>query len=83
MLSLRFANAGALKRVSFRITFCPSNDCSLTFCIRREITRLALQARDAKISELQHRVNTLEAELETEKAIVKHLRWEKSAERDL
>jgi hypothetical protein len=44
---------------------------------RREISRLALKARDAKISELQHRVTTLEADLETERAIVKHLRWER------
>jgi hypothetical protein len=38
---------------------------------------LALKAKDAKIAELQHRIDTLEAELETERAIVKHLRWEK------
>ena len=43
----------------------------------REISRLAIKAKDAKIAELQHRLNTLEAELETERAIVKHLRWEK------
>lgn len=40
----------------------------------REISRLALKAREAKIKELQHRVQTLDAELETERAIVKHLR---------
>jgi hypothetical protein len=43
---------------------------------RREISRLALKAKDAKIAELQHRIETLQAELETERAIVKHLRWE-------
>jgi hypothetical protein len=42
----------------------------------REISRLALKARDAKIAELQRRIDTLEAELETERAIVRHLRWE-------
>ncbi|QDS68105.1 hypothetical protein FKW77_010145 [Venturia effusa] len=40
----------------------------------REISRLALTAREAKIAELQHRINTLDAELNTERAIVKHLR---------
>lgn len=42
----------------------------------REISRLAIKAKDAKITELQHRAATLEAELEAEKAIVEHLRWE-------
>ncbi|KAF2462994.1 uncharacterized protein BDR25DRAFT_246763 [Lindgomyces ingoldianus] len=42
----------------------------------REYTRLTLKAKDAKITELQHRVTTLEAELEAEKALVKHLRWQ-------
>jgi hypothetical protein len=40
----------------------------------REISRLALRAREAKISELQLRIQTLDAELATERAIVKHLR---------
>ncbi|KAF2436524.1 hypothetical protein EJ08DRAFT_691686 [Tothia fuscella] len=40
----------------------------------REVSRLALHARDAKIVELQHRVKTLEAELETQNAVVKYLR---------
>jgi len=42
----------------------------------REVSRLAIKAKDAKITELQHRVATLEAELEAEKALVEHLRWE-------
>ncbi|KAE9985099.1 hypothetical protein EG328_007870 [Venturia inaequalis] len=40
----------------------------------REIARLALTAREAKVAELEHRINTLGAELNTERAIVKHLR---------
>ena len=40
----------------------------------REISRLALKAREAKIAELQMRIQTLDAELATERAIVKHLR---------
>lgn len=42
----------------------------------REISQLALKAREAKIEELKSRIATLEAELETEKAVVRHLRWE-------
>jgi len=42
----------------------------------REISQLALKARDAKIEELKGRIATLEAELETEKAVVRHLMWE-------
>ena len=42
----------------------------------REISQLALKARDAKIEELKCRIATLEAELETQRAVVKHLMWE-------
>ncbi|USP77271.1 hypothetical protein yc1106_04545 [Curvularia clavata] len=42
----------------------------------REVTRLTVKAKDAKITELTYRVSTLEAELEAEKAMVKHLQWE-------
>lgn len=42
----------------------------------REISQLALKARDAKIEELNNKIATLEAELETERAVVRHLRWE-------
>jgi hypothetical protein len=44
---------------------------------RREISRLALKAKDASAVELSKRIDTLEAELETERALVRHLRWEK------
>ncbi|EON64191.1 hypothetical protein W97_03421 [Coniosporium apollinis CBS 100218] len=46
----------------------------------REISRLAIKAKEARIAELELRVATLEAELETEKAIAQHLRWEKENE---
>lgn len=46
----------------------------------KEITQLALRARDAKIEELKRRIGTLEAELETERAVVRHLRWETEAQ---
>ncbi|KAF1986214.1 hypothetical protein K402DRAFT_92560 [Aulographum hederae CBS 113979] len=39
------------------------------------ISRLSLAAKDARIQELQLRVTTLEAELETEKAVVDDLKW--------
>lgn len=46
----------------------------------KEISQLALRARDAKIEELKRRIGTLEAELETERAVVQHLRWEMEAQ---
>lgn len=46
----------------------------------KEITQLALKVRDAKIDELRSRIGTLEAELETERAVIRHLRWEEQGE---
>ncbi|KAI8940134.1 hypothetical protein NX059_003847 [Plenodomus lindquistii] len=42
----------------------------------RDVIRTTVKAKDAKITELNFRINTLEAELEAERAIVKHLQWE-------
>lgn len=42
----------------------------------RDVIRSTVKARDARITELTYRVSTLEAELEAEKALVKHLKWE-------
>ncbi|KAF2806101.1 uncharacterized protein BDZ99DRAFT_395221 [Mytilinidion resinicola] len=47
----------------------------------REISRLAIKAKDSKITELGLRISTLEAELETEKALVQHFKWK--ADNDL
>jgi hypothetical protein len=44
----------------------------------RDVIRSTVKAKDAKITELAYRVSTLEAELEAEKAMVKHLQWEAS-----
>ncbi|KAJ8117251.1 hypothetical protein OPT61_g1506 [Boeremia exigua] len=49
----------------------------------REIARSSIKARDAKITELSYRISTLEAELEAEKALVKHLQWEVETGEDL
>lgn len=46
----------------------------------RDVIRSTVKAKDAKITELTYRVNTLEAELEAEKAMVKHLQWEAGAQ---
>jgi hypothetical protein len=46
----------------------------------RDITRKALIAKDSKITELEHRIKTLEAELDTERAIISYLRSEKAGE---
>lgn len=43
----------------------------------RDLSRLALKAKDAKVTELQHRISTLEADLELERGIVQQLRWER------
>ncbi|KAJ4325146.1 hypothetical protein N0V94_000860 [Neodidymelliopsis sp. IMI 364377] len=46
----------------------------------RDVARTTIKARDAKITELIYRISTLEAELEAEKAMVKHLQWEAQPE---
>jgi hypothetical protein len=42
----------------------------------RDVIRLTVKAREAKIAEFTYRISTLEAELEAEKAMVEHLQWE-------
>lgn len=41
----------------------------------RDVTRSTIKARDAKVTELSYRISTLEAELEAERAVVRHLQW--------
>ena len=41
----------------------------------REVARASIAAKTAKVTELTYRINTLEAELEAEKAKVNHLQW--------
>jgi len=48
----------------------------------RDVSRSTVKAKEAKITELTYRINTLEAELEAEKAMVKHLQWEAQHESD-
>lgn len=43
----------------------------------RDISRLALKARDAKVAELQAKIQSLEAEREVDKSVIRTLRWEK------
>lgn len=42
----------------------------------RDISRLALKARDAKLAELQAKIQSLEAEREVDKSVIRTLRWE-------
>lgn len=42
----------------------------------RDVLRTTLKARDAKITELEYRIRTLEAEAEAEKAAMTHMQWE-------
>ncbi|KAF2132808.1 hypothetical protein P153DRAFT_393761 [Dothidotthia symphoricarpi CBS 119687] len=42
----------------------------------RDVLRTTIKAKDAKITELTYRVSTLEAEMEAEKAVAKHMQWE-------
>jgi hypothetical protein len=48
----------------------------------RDVIRTTVKAKDAKITELTYRVNTLEAELEAEREMKKHLQWELDAQSD-
>ncbi|KAF2030006.1 hypothetical protein EK21DRAFT_66379, partial [Setomelanomma holmii] len=48
----------------------------------RDVIRTTVKAKEAKITELTYRVSTLKAELEAEKAIVKHLQWEAGEQPD-
>ncbi|KAF2085647.1 hypothetical protein K490DRAFT_4970, partial [Saccharata proteae CBS 121410] len=43
----------------------------------REMTRLALKEKDAKINYLQARIETLEAEIETRNAVIQNANWQK------
>lgn len=45
----------------------------------RDITRVAVAAKDAKIVELQSRISTLEAERETNRAVISHLKSDMAA----
>ena len=42
----------------------------------RDITRLALKAKEARIAELQMRIERLEADGELDRGVIKQLRWE-------
>ncbi|KAL1794629.1 hypothetical protein ACET3X_006445 [Alternaria dauci] len=48
----------------------------------RDLMRSTVKAKEAKITELTHRINTLAAELEAEQATVKYLQWEAQHESD-
>lgn len=41
----------------------------------REVARCSIKAKDAKVNELLYRVNTLQADLEEQQAMVKELQW--------
>jgi hypothetical protein len=49
----------------------------------KEVLRLRNKAEEAKVVELTHRNNTLQAELEAAKATVEHLNWEKEHGSDI
>ena len=54
-------------------TLCAQTNLKIQGVVKgREIARLALKAKDAKIIVLEHRVATLQAELELQKALVRH-----------
>ena len=40
----------------------------------RDISRMAIKTKDAQIAELQNKISALEAERETNKAVIRHLR---------
>ncbi|KAF1999357.1 hypothetical protein P154DRAFT_535606 [Amniculicola lignicola CBS 123094] len=48
----------------------------------REVSRLTIKAKEAKVTELQHRIDTLEAEMEAKKAVIEHLKWKSGSEQE-
>ena len=42
----------------------------------RDISRLAIKAKDAKLAELQAKITSLEAERELDRSVIRQLRWE-------
>ncbi|KAK5127205.1 hypothetical protein LTR85_008567 [Meristemomyces frigidus] len=42
----------------------------------RDISRLALKARDAKIAELQKKIESLQADMELDRSVMRQLRWQ-------
>lgn len=48
----------------------------------RDISRLALKAKEAKVTELQAKVNSLQAELELDRGLIARLKWQKENGRE-
>ncbi|KAI7703383.1 hypothetical protein KC353_g14152 [Hortaea werneckii] len=42
----------------------------------RDISRLALKSKEAKIAELQKRIESLEADMELDRGVIRQLRWQ-------
>ena len=67
---------GAATETSLRALLSKHQNAAEGFRRSRDVTRSSVKAKDAKITELSYRISTLEAELEAEKAVVRHLQWE-------
>lgn len=67
---------GAATETSLRALLSKHRKAAEGFRRSRDVTRSSVKAKDAKITELSYRISTLEAELEAEKAVVRHLQWE-------
>lgn len=48
----------------------------------RDVSRLAIKAKDAKISELQARIASLEADREVDRGVIRQLRWQRDNKQD-
>lgn len=74
---LRRANVNLDDQTSKDLTSVLSNHVTRSEGIKkgRDVARASIKAKDAKIAELTFRVNTLEAELEAERATISHLQW--------
>ncbi|KAF3001206.1 hypothetical protein E8E13_001236 [Curvularia kusanoi] len=69
-------NLGGAIESSLKVLLSKHKKTAEGFRRGRDVTRSTIKAKDAKITELSYRISTLEAELEAEKAVVRHLQWE-------
>jgi hypothetical protein len=76
LLQAEQVSLGVATETSLRALLSKHQKAAEGFRRGRDVTRSSIKAKDAKITELNYRISTLEAELEAERAVVRHLQWE-------